>query len=85
VRQLSAPVVLIATGSYPNWPEGVPRDPERLFDSDSILQMERIPGSLAVVGGGVIGCEYASMFRAMGVEVTLLCGTDRLLPFLDAS
>ena len=76
-------MILIATGSYPNWPDGIARDPERLFDSDSILQMDRIPGSLAVVGGGVIGCEYATMFRAMGVEVTLVCGQDRLLPFLD--
>ena len=83
VRRLSAPVVLIATGSYPNWPEGVVRDPERLYDSDSVLQMDRIPGSLAVIGAGVIGCEYATMFRAMGVEVTLVCGQDRLLPFLD--
>jgi NAD(P) transhydrogenase len=81
-RRLSAPVVLIATGSYPNWPEGVPTDP-RLFDSDSILRMETIPRSLAVVGAGVIGCEYATMFRAMGVEVTLIASTDRLLPFLD--
>ena len=48
VRRLSAPVILIATGSYPNWPEGVARAPERLYDSDSILQMDRIPGSLAV-------------------------------------
>ena len=83
VRRLSAPVILIATGSYPNWPEGVVRDPERLYDSDTVLQMDRIPRSLAVVGGGVIGCEYATMFRAMGIEVTLLCGQDRLLPFLD--
>src|SRR5574341_1516529 len=83
VRRLSAPVILIATGSYPNWPEGVLRDPERLYDSDSVLQMDRIPSSMAVVGSGVIGCEYATMFRAMGVEVTLVCGQDRLLPFLD--
>jgi len=83
VRRLSAPVILIATGSYPNWPDGVARDPERLYDSDTVLQMDRIPRSLAVVGGGVIGCEYATMFRAMGIEVTLLCGQDRLLPFLD--
>jgi NAD(P) transhydrogenase len=83
VRRLSAPVVLIATGSYPNWPDGVARDPERLYDSDTILRMDRIPSSLVVVGAGVIGCEYATIFRAMGVEVTLLCGQDRLLPFLD--
>jgi NAD(P) transhydrogenase len=84
VRRLRAGVILVATGSYPNWPDGVARDPERLYDSDSILQMDRIPASLAVVGAGVIGCEYATMFRALGVEVTLVCGQDRLLPFLDA-
>jgi NAD(P) transhydrogenase len=45
--------------------------------------MDRIPKSLAVIGGGVIGCEYASIFRALGVDVTLVDGRDRLLPFLD--
>jgi NAD(P) transhydrogenase len=79
---LSAPVILVATGSCPNWPEGVPKL-EHLYDSDSILQVERIPRSLAVVGAGVIGCEYATIFRALGVAVTLVCGADRLLPFLD--
>ncbi|HET7292651.1 MAG TPA: FAD-dependent oxidoreductase, partial [Vicinamibacteria bacterium] len=81
-RLLEAPVVLVATGSYPSWPEGTPRD-SRLFDSDTVLQMDRLPRSLLVVGGGVIGCEYATMFRAMGIAVTLLGGQDRLLPFLD--
>jgi NAD(P) transhydrogenase len=81
-RWLSAPVILVATGSYPNWPENMPRDP-RLFDSDSILLMERLPRSMVVVGGGVIGCEYATIFRALGLEVTLVGGQDRLLPFLD--
>jgi NAD(P) transhydrogenase len=81
-RRLSAPVLLIGTGSTPHWPDGVPRDP-RLFDSDSILHMGAIPRSLVVVGAGVIGCEYATIFRALGIEVTLVCGQDRLLPFLD--
>jgi NAD(P) transhydrogenase len=81
-RLLSAPVILIATGTYPNWPDGVPMA-ERLYDSDSILQVQRIPRTLAVVGAGVIGCEYATIFRALGVSVTLVCGADRLLPFLD--
>jgi NAD(P) transhydrogenase len=80
--RLAAPVILIATGSYPNWPEGVPRDP-RLYDSDSVLRMDAIPRSLAVVGAGVIGCEYATTFRALGVDVTLVGSTERLLPFLD--
>jgi NAD(P) transhydrogenase len=82
-RVLTAPVVLIATGSYPNWPAGIPRDPTRLYDSDSVLEMDRIPRSLVVVGAGVIGCEYATIFRALGVQVTLVCGQERLLPFLD--
>jgi NAD(P) transhydrogenase len=82
LQRLRAPVILIATGSQPNWPDGAPRDP-RLFDSDTILEMDKLPASLAVVGAGVIGCEYATIFRAMGVRVTLVCGQDRLLPFLD--
>jgi NAD(P) transhydrogenase len=82
-RLLQAGVILIATGSRPHWPEATPRD-ERLYDSDSILHMDRIPKSLVVVGSGVIGCEYATMFRALGIEVTLVGGPDRLLPFLDA-
>ncbi len=82
-RVLEAAVVLIATGSYPNWPDDVPQAEGRLYDSDSILHMDRIPRSLAVIGSGVIGCEYATMFRAMGIEVTLVGGADRLLPFLD--
>jgi len=81
-RVLTTEFVLIATGSYPNWPDDTPRDP-RLYDSDTILQMDRLPRSLLVVGAGVIGCEYATMFRAMGIEVGLLAGHDRLLPFLD--
>jgi NAD(P) transhydrogenase len=77
-RILTAPFILIATGSYPNWPENTPKDPLRLYDSDSILEMDRIPKSLAVIGSGVIGCEYATMFKAMGIEVTLVGdGPDR--------
>jgi NAD(P) transhydrogenase len=81
-RELTAPVILIATGSVPNWPDGIPRD-HRLYDSDTILRMESLPRSLVVVGAGVIGCEYASMFRALGIDVKLVGGSDRLLPFLD--
>ena len=80
---LRAPVILIATGSGPAWPRGTPRDP-RLYDSDTILHMDAIPKSLAVIGAGVIGCEYATMFQALGVSVTLVCSSEQLLPFLDA-
>ena len=81
---LRGEVILIATGSKPHRPPEIPFDDKSIFDSDSILAMDRIPKSMIVVGGGVIGCEYASIFTAMGVAVTLVDGRDRLLPFLDA-
>lgn len=83
-RQLHGDVILIATGSKPHRPPEIAFDDERVFDSDTFLRMDRIPKSLAVIGGGVIGCEYASIFMALGVAVTLVDGRDRLLPFLDA-
>ena len=84
VRKLRGEVLLIATGSKPHRPAEIAFDDEHTFDSDTFLQMNRIPKSLAVIGGGVIGCEYASIFQALGVDVTLVDGRDRLLPFLDA-
>jgi NAD(P) transhydrogenase len=81
---LTGDVILIATGSAPHRAPEIPFDDEVVFDSDSILKMDAIPRSLAVVGGGVIGCEYASIFTALGVEVALVDGRDRVLPFLDA-
>lgn len=83
-RRLHAEVVLISTGSKPHRPAEISFDDVHTFDSDTFLQMNRIPKSLAVIGGGVIGCEYASIFMALGVDVTLVDGRDRLLPFLDA-
>ncbi len=84
VRRLYGNVIVISTGSKPNRPQEIAFDDQRIFDSDTFLQMETIPRSLAVIGGGVIGCEYASIFIALGVKVTLVDGRDRLLPFLDA-
>jgi NAD(P) transhydrogenase len=83
VRKLRGEVILIATGSKPHRPPEIAFDDVHTFDSDTFLQLERIPKSLAVIGGGVIGCEYASIFMALGVDVTLVDGRDRLLPFLD--
>jgi len=82
-RRLRGDVILIATGSLPNPGRDIPRDP-RIFDSDSILEMPRLPERLAVIGAGVIGCEYASAFAALGMAVTVVDGRDRLLSFLDA-
>jgi NAD(P) transhydrogenase len=83
VRQLRGEVILISTGSKPHRPPEIAFDDVHTFDSDTFLQLDRIPKSLAVIGGGVIGCEYASIFRALGVDVTLVDGRDQLLPFLD--
>jgi NAD(P) transhydrogenase len=82
-RRLRGEIILIATGSKPHRPAEISFDDVHTFDSDTFLQMERIPKSLAVIGGGVIGCEYASIFMALGVKVTLVDGRDKLLPFLD--
>lgn len=81
---LRGEVVVIATGSRPHRPAEIPFDDKFIFDSDTILDLDRIPDSLAVVGGGVIGCEYASIFTALGTKVSLVDGRDRVLPFLDA-
>ena len=83
-RRLSAAAFLVATGSSPLPPRGLNFDDPDVEDSDRILDLDRIPRSLAVVGGGVIGCEYASIFAALGTRVTLVEGRDRLLGFLDA-
>jgi len=82
-RRLRGDVVLIATGSVPTRPAGVPFADPRVHDSDEILAMTRLPKSLAVVGAGVIGCEYATIFAALGIRVALIDGRDRLLGFLD--
>jgi NAD(P) transhydrogenase len=83
-RTLHAGVVLIATGSRPLHPRGVPFDHPDVHDSDSIISLNRIPRSMVVIGGGPVGCEYASMFTALGVDVTLLDVAEHLVPFMDA-
>lgn len=76
-------IILIATGSSPHRPDNVPFDDDAICDSDTILQIDRIPSSLAVVGAGVIGCEYASIFAALGCEVHLTDSRSTLLPHMD--
>jgi NAD(P) transhydrogenase len=75
--------ILIATGTTPAPPPGVPVDGESVIDSDGILTLKSLPRSLTVVGAGVIGVEYASMFAALGVHVTVIDKRPRLLEFLD--
>lgn len=82
-RSLRAPILLIATGSSPHHPPGVEFDHRLVCDSDSILSLDRVPRSLAVMGAGVIGCEYASIFAALGIRVHLIDGRTTLLPHID--
>ena len=81
---LRAGRILIATGSSPARPREFPFDHPRVHDSNEILDIGAMPSSLAVVGAGVIGSEYACTFAALDVEVHLIDGRDALLPFLDA-
>ena len=81
--ELKTDFVLIATGSSPFHPPDVPFDGRLIYDSDSILRMPFIPKTMAVIGGGVIGCEYASVFATLGVQVTVIEPHERILPFVD--
>src|SRR6188768_1581600 len=76
--------ILIATGSSPLRPPEFPFEDDRVHDSNEILQLKALPKKLIVIGGGVIGSEYAGTFAALGVEVHLVDGRDTLMPFLDA-
>jgi len=82
-RTVQADVVLIAAGSRPNRPADVPFDGESVFDSDTILTLPRLPRTLTVLGAGVVGIEYASIFAALGIRVSLVDTRERLLPYLD--
>jgi NAD(P) transhydrogenase len=82
-QTIRAQTILIAVGSEPHHPPDIPFDHVKVDDSDSILGIDRIPHTLGVLGGGVIGCEYACMFAALGVRVTLIDPGPHLLPFLD--
>ncbi len=80
---ITADTIVIATGSRPRAPAGIPIDHENILDSDSILSMIYLPRSLTVLGGGVVASEYASIFSALGVHVTLVDRAERPLQFLD--
>ncbi len=82
--EVKADTFVIATGTEPVLPDGLVADGETLITSDGILGLRGLPKTLTVIGGGVIGTEYASMFAALGVRVNLIDRKDRLLPFVDA-
>jgi len=82
-RKLTAGVILISTGSRPFRPAGIPFDDPDVYDSDTILEMNRIPKSMVVIGAGPVGAEYASIFTALGTTVTIIDLGERMAPFLD--
>jgi len=81
--RLRGDYVVIATGSRPFRPAGVDFNHPRVFDSDTILDLAFKPQSITIYGAGVIGCEYASMFRNLGIKVNLVNTRAKLLEFLD--
>ncbi|MDO3386377.1 Si-specific NAD(P)(+) transhydrogenase [Gilvimarinus sp. SDUM040013] len=80
---VTADKVIIATGSRPYQPTDIDFNHPRIYDSDSVLDMQHTPRHLIIYGAGVIGCEYASIFSGLGVKVDLINSRDRLLSFLD--
>jgi NAD(P) transhydrogenase len=82
-RRVSARYFVIAAGSSPRTPDDVPVDHEHILDSDSLLSLSYLPESLVVLGAGVIACEYASIFAALGVKVTIIDRGERPLGFMD--
>lgn len=82
-RKITGAHIVIAVGTEATRDEHIPFDGRRVMTSDDILTMDALPRTLVVVGAGVIGCEYASMFAALGVRVTLVDRRPRLLPFVD--
>jgi NAD(P) transhydrogenase len=80
---LKSQIILIASGSAPFHPQEIDFDHLLIHDSDSILEIDSIPKSMAIIGGGVIASEYASVFAALGVKVTLIAPREKLLAFID--
>ena len=83
VRQISGDVIIIAIGSAPVQPALFPFAHSRVWDSDEILELKHMPRTLAVVGAGVIGSEYACTFATLEAKVHMIDGRDTLLPFMD--
>lgn len=83
-RAVTADRIVIATGTRPARPASVEFDDRTVVDSDSILNLDKVPRSMVIVGAGVIGVEYASMFAALGTKVTVVEQRERMLEFCDA-
>ena len=80
----TAEKIVIATGTSATRAEHIPLDGKRIFTPDEVIDLDRLPRTLAIVGAGVIGCEYASIFATLGIRVTLIEKAPKLLPFVDS-
>lgn len=83
-EKITAKDIIIATGSRPYHPEDIDFTSANIYDSDTILSLDYHPQHIVIYGAGVIGCEYASIFRGLGVKTDLINTRSRLLSFLDA-
>jgi NAD(P) transhydrogenase len=83
VKIIEARFILIASGSYPYHPDFIPFDGRRIHDCNTILSIEKFPASMLIVGGGVIACEYATIYSAMGIKVSLVNNKSTVLNFAD--
>ncbi|MGD9689418.1 MAG: Si-specific NAD(P)(+) transhydrogenase [Phycisphaerales bacterium] len=83
VERINAERILVGVGTTPAKPESIPFDRETIITSDEVLKLQKLPRTMIIVGGGVIGTEYASMLASLGVRVTLIEGRARLLDFID--
>jgi len=83
ISEVHADHVLLATGTKPHRPEHIPFDGEAIIDSDDLLYLKKLPRSMAVIGAGVIGVEYASIFSALDIKITLVDGRDHMMGFMD--
>lgn len=82
--KVSSDSFVIAVGTHPRRPASIPFDGKDILDSDDILEIERLPRKLVVIGAGVIGIEYATIFSALDVDVTVIEGRDTMLDFIDS-
>ena len=83
-RRLQAKQIVVATGSRPKGLPGLEPDGDRVVTSDDLLEREQAPKSIAIIGGGAIGCEFASFFADIGTDVTLIEALPTLVPLEDA-
>ena len=83
MRVLRADKIVISTGTRSHRPDNITFDNKYVYDAETILDLDRIPRTMTIIGGGVIGCEYASIFSHLGIRVTIIDSRKKLLSFLD--